>query len=241
MSKLTAAFFDIDGTIFRDSLMIAHFKKMREFKIINEATLDNSIFFSEQSWQKRRVDYDDFLLEISRAYGQGLMGVAYSDIMFTARHAVNSRADEVYRFTKSRIEYHHEQGHLIVFISGSPDFLVRHMAKTWGAHVYAGSKYVFKKGVFTGHIKPMWDSVSKLKTMSDIVKEYNIDLQKSYAYGDTHGDITMLKNVGNPFAINPARELLDNLNEDEELREKTTVIVERKDVIYSLKPGVSTF
>ena len=36
MSKKIAAFFDIDGTIFRDSLMIAHFQKMREYGIIND-------------------------------------------------------------------------------------------------------------------------------------------------------------------------------------------------------------
>ncbi len=241
MAKVIAAFFDIDGTIFRDSLMIAHFKKMREFKIINDLTLENNIHFSEQSWQKRRVDYDDFLDDISKAYVKSLMGVTYADIMFTARHTVKSRADEVYRFTKNQIEYHHEQGHLVVFISGSPDFLVRHMAKMWNAHVYAGSKYIFKKGIFTGNIKPMWDSASKLQIMGEIVDMHNIDLENSYAYGDTNGDFTMLQSVGHPYAINPARELLDNIAADEELSKKTTVIVERKDVIYSLKADVNTF
>ena len=43
------------------------------------------------------------------------------------------------------------------------------------------------------------------------------------------------------FAINPARELLSNINEDEALRERTTIIVERKDVIYRLKADVDTF
>lgn len=241
MSKTIAAFFDIDGTIFRDSLMIAHFKKMREFKIINDVALDNNIYFSEQSWQKRRVDYDDFLDDISRAYVKGLMGVTYADIMFTARHTVKSRADEVYRFTKNQIKYHHEQGHLVIFISGSPDFLVRHMAKTWNAQVYEGSKYIFKKGVFTGEIKPMWDSVSKLKVMKNMVHKYDIDLENSYAYGDTNGDLTMLQSVGHPYAINPAQELLDNINEDEALRKRARVIVERKDVIYSLRADVDTF
>lgn len=240
MSKITAAFFDIDGTVFRDSLMIAHFKKMREFKIIEDYNLAN-IHFSEKSWQKRRVAYDDFLDEISRTYVKSLMGVSYSDIMFTARHTIKNRADEVYRFTKNQIKYHLEKGHLVVFISGSPDFLVRHMAKTWNAHVYAGSKYIFKNGIFTGDIIPMWDSASKLKVMKMIIEEHNIDLHKSYAYGDTNGDFTMLKSVGHPYAINPARELLDNISEDEELREKTTIIVERKDVIYRLKADVETF
>ena len=241
MHKVTAAFFDIDGTIFRDSLMIAHFKKMREFRIIDEMMLGDDLFLSEQSWKKRRVDYDDFLNEVAGAYVKSLMGVSYADIMFTARHTVKSHADEVYRFTRNQIKHHHDMGHLVVFISGSPDFLVRHMAKMWHAHVYEGTRYIFKNGIFTGQIVPMWDSVNKLKKLSDIVRDHNIDLSKSYAYGDTNGDLTMLRSVGYPFAINPARELLSNINEDEALRERTTIIVERKDVIYRLKADVDTF
>ena len=241
MAKVTAAFFDIDGTIFRDSLMIAHFKKMREFRIIDDMMLGDGLYLSEKSWKKRRVDYDDFLQEVSKAYVKSLMGVSYADIMFTARHTVKSHADEVYNFTGNRIQYHHDQGHLVVFISGSPDFLVRHMAKTWHAHVYEGTKYIFKKGIFTGEIVPMWDSESKLRKLGDIVQRHNIDLGQSYAYGDTNGDLTMLRSVGHPFAINPARELLNNIHADEELRERTTIIVERKDVIYSLKADVDTF
>ena len=87
----------------------------------------------------------------------------------------------------------------------------------------------------------MWDSASKLQIMGEIVDMHNIDLENSYAYGDTNGDFTMLQSVGHPYAINPARELLDNIAADEELSKKTTVIVERKDVIYSLKADVNTF
>lgn len=241
MSKKIAAFFDIDGTIFRDSLMIAHFQKMREYGIINDYAWYGNINFSEEKWHKRRVDYDDFLDDISKAYVESLMGVSYGDIMFTARHTMRSRADEVYRFTKHRIQKHRELGHMIIFISGSPDFLVRQMANIWKADVYMGSKYIFQKGVFTGEIIPMWDSVSKLKAIDQLVATYDIDLERSYAYGDTNGDFTMLQSVGNPFAINPAKELLDNISADDTLSKKVTIVVERKDVIYRLKADSDTF
>lgn len=241
MSKKIAAFFDIDGTIFRDSLMIAHFRKMRELHIIDAFNLSGDINFSEERWQKRRVDYDDFLDDISKAYVESLMGVSYDDIMFSAKHTMKSRADEVYRFTRHRIQKHRESGHMVIFISGSPDFLVRQMANIWKADVYMGSKYIFEKGVFTGEIIPMWDSVSKLKTIRQLVEEYDIDLEKSFAYGDTNGDFTMLQSVGNPFAINPAKELLENISNDPELSKKATIVVERKDVIYRLPANTKIF
>ncbi len=241
MEKRIAAFFDIDGTIFRDSLMIAHFRKMREYGIIDDSSWRSDVSFSEEKWHKRRVDYDDFLDDIAKAYVHSLLGASYGDIMFSAKHTIRSRADEVYRFTRNRIHRHRELGHLVVFISGSPDFLVRQMAQIWKADVYMGSTYVFQKGVFTGEIIPMWDSESKLNTIRKLVEEYNIDLDASYSYGDTNGDFTMLKSVAHPFAINPAKELLENIANDPELAQKATIVVERKDVIYKLKADTATF
>ncbi|MDU7904800.1 MAG: HAD-IB family hydrolase, partial [Peptostreptococcaceae bacterium] len=34
--KKTAAFFDIDGTLYRDSLMVEHFKKLIRYEIVDE-------------------------------------------------------------------------------------------------------------------------------------------------------------------------------------------------------------
>ena len=47
----------------------------------------------------------------------------------------------------------------------------------------------------------------------------------------------MLKRVGNPVAINPARELLDSIKMDKELSDKAKVVIERKDTIYTLQPN----
>jgi len=44
----------------------------------------------------------------------------------------------------------------------------------------------------------------------------------------------MFHAVKTPFAINPTKELLTKLMEDQELKEKINVIVERKDVKYKL-------
>ena len=44
----------------------------------------------------------------------------------------------------------------------------------------------------------------------------------------------MFQNVGIPYAINPTRELLTKIMDDEDIREKINVIVERKDVTYKM-------
>ena len=80
----------------------------------------------------------------------------------------------------------------------------------------------------------MWDHRSKKKAILELVETYNIDLNESYAYGDTTGDFTMFELVGHPYAINPTRELLDKILNTPHVKEKIHVIVERKNVIYEM-------
>ncbi|NLW52964.1 MAG: hypothetical protein GXY87_06360 [Tissierellia bacterium] len=48
----------------------------------------------------------------------------------------------------------------------------------------------------------------------------------------------MLKLTGNSIAINPTKELVNTIKDDIELRDKTNIIVERKDIVYSLNADV---
>lgn len=138
------------------------------------------------------------------------------------------------------IKWHKEQGHKVIFISGSPDFLVSRMAKKWNADDFCGSIYHVENGVLSGKISPMWDSENKMKSIDMFCKKYGIDLMKSYAYGDTHGDYSMLLSVGHPRAINPSLELLNSIKESDYLKKNTEIIIERKDVIYKVHSDVET-
>jgi len=61
----TAAFFDIDGTLFRESLMIEHFKKLLRYEVLDEGLWHSQIKKKYENWQKRRGNYDDYMLELA--------------------------------------------------------------------------------------------------------------------------------------------------------------------------------
>ena len=75
---------------------------------------------------------------------------------------------------------------------------------------------------------------TKQRILDELILKYDVDLDNSYAYGDTTGDLSMLKMVGNPVAINPNMPLFLAIKEDEYLRENAAIMVERKNVIYKL-------
>lgn len=236
--KQTAAFFDIDGTLYRDSLMVEHFKKLIRYDIIDPSLWHSHAKKTFHDWDKRQGNYDDYLLELAEIYINSLKGLNKSYMDFTSDQVINLKSDRVYRYTRSKIKWHVDNNHVVIFISGSPDFLVSKMAKKYKVTDHIGSTYIFENDIFTGNVLPMWDSESKDKAINNFIKKYNIDLENSYAYGDTNGDFSMLKRVGNPVAINPAKELLCNIKKDDYLSKKAEIIIERKDVIYKLNPSV---
>ncbi|MBC2578226.1 HAD-IB family hydrolase [Peptostreptococcus russellii] len=234
-----AAFFDIDGTLYRDSLLIEHFRKLIKYELISKSEWSEHLQTTYNNWDKRQGNYDDYMFEITNQYVNAITGLKKSDIDFASRQVIKLKADRVYKYTRSRIKWHKDKGHKVIFISGSPDYLVEKMAEKYKVDDNIGSGYIVKNGKMTGDIVPMWDSKSKDWALDVFIDKYNIDMSKSYAYGDTNGDISMLSRVGNPIAINPTRELLNHLGNSKELKEKARIIVERKDVIYELSPNVT--
>ncbi len=232
---IAAAFFDIDGTIYREGLITEVFKKM-----INYEYIDGSQWYSEvrpayMNWDKRVGDYDTYLLKMVDIYKEAVKGLNAEQMAYVARRVIEQKGDRVYTFSRQQIKWHQKEKNKVIAISGSPSELVKEMSKKYGMDDYRGTIYELdEKGYYNGSIVPMWDAVSKRKAILEMAQKYDIDLSKSYAYGDTAGDLTMLSMVGHPYAINPTRELITKINQDEAIRNKINIIVERKDVIYQL-------
>lgn len=233
--KKIGAFFDIDGTIYREGLITEVFKKMIKYEIIEPERWYNDVRPNFLRWDKRQGDYDDYLLKMIDIYMETIKGLKKDQIEFIAKKVIEQKGDRVYTFTRDRIKWHKDQGHIVIAVSGSPSELVREMANKYDFDDYKGAIYTLDEdGKYTGDVIPMWDSESKQKAINELKEKYDIDLDNSYAYGDTAGDCTMLCNVGNPYCMNPTRELLNKVTNDDFLKEKINVIVERKDVTYRL-------
>ena len=213
--KKIAAFFDIDGTIYREGLIT-----------VRPAYL---------LWDKRQGDYDTYLLKMVDIYVEAIKGISKEQIEHVAKKVIEQKGDRVYTFSRERIKWHQDQGHIVIAISGSPYELVKEMSQKYNMDDFKGTIYKSdENNNYTGDVIPMWDSESKQKALLEMKEKYDIDLSASYAYGDTAGDYTMFKLVGIPYAINPTKELLNKITNDKEINDKINIIVERKDVTYKL-------
>lgn len=236
---MIGAFFDIDGTLYRNSLMIQHFKKLIRYEVIDESIWHNHVKHTFKEWEKRYGDFEDYLEELADIYVKELKGINKNHIDFIASQVINLNGDKVYRYAREKIKWHKDNGHKVFFISGSPEFLVSKMAEKYGVTQFRGSKYVLdEENNFTGEIVKMWDSFNKQKVLDEFVQKFDIDLENSYAYGDTTGDLSMLGMVGNPVAINPNRDLFNSIKKNQKISDRISIIIERKDMIYKVNSNV---
>ncbi|MFB0918149.1 MAG: HAD-IB family hydrolase [Clostridiaceae bacterium] len=231
----TAAFFDIDGTLYREGFIADLFKMLIKCEVIEYDEWIDKVRPAFENWDRRLGNYDKYLLQMASSYTEALKGHHKSLMDHIVDRVIKDKAMRTYVYTRNRIKWHKEQGHLVFTISGSPEELVRAMAEFYDLDGYVGSKYLLdENNYYTGEIIPMWNSKSKDKAITDFKNQYDLDLDECWSYGDTAGDLAMFKKTGHPVLINPTRELLTLAKEDAALTKRAEIIVERKDVIYKL-------
>ena len=105
----------------------------------------------------------------------------------------------------SRVHYHKTEGHLLVLISGSVRYLLEPVVRDLEFdHLLCTDLEVDKNGLMTG--KPAGlvcvDRHKKTLTLK-LAQQLELDLDKSYAYGNHHSDLPLLETVGHPHAVEP--------------------------------------
>ena len=105
-NKNVAAFFDIDGTIYRDSLLIEHFKMLVQYEYIDMMTWEGKVKEKFSKWENRTGDYDDYLDELVQTYMEALKNFSKEDMDFIAKRVMKLKGDNVYRYTRERMKYH---------------------------------------------------------------------------------------------------------------------------------------
>ena len=108
----------------------------------------------------------------------------------------------------SQIEEHKEQGHHVVLLTGSLDFIVRPIAEYLGVDSVLAAELVEDDGKFTGELttEPLIGE-QKAIALKKFAKQAGISPDVCYAYSDSQSDLPMLEAVGNPVAVNPSKAL----------------------------------
>jgi HAD superfamily hydrolase (TIGR01490 family) len=113
-----------------------------------------------------------------------------------------------------RIAWHHARGDRVFLVSGTLAPLARVVARSIAAYVPAEIEVaateletaVESPRVWSGRIAgEHMSGGAKQRAVRKLAARHGLDLSRSYAYGDSAGDLGMLEAVGNAVAVNPTR------------------------------------
>ncbi|MFN3865811.1 MAG: HAD family hydrolase [Demequina sp.] len=114
----------------------------------------------------------------------------------------------IYPGTKAIIDNHRAQGHQVWLVTASPVEIGRVIAHRLGATGALGTVAEQKDGHYTGRlVGDFLHKEKKAAAVRQLAEDQVIDLDRSFAYGDSVNDGPMLETVGNPCAINPDSKL----------------------------------
>ncbi len=227
MRKNKAAIFDIDGTIFRNSLTIElHWQLIKEgvFPKSDLKKIDRYYW----AWVNRKGDYQDYLDKVVESFNRGIKDKPVKTISRAARQVVKRQNSVVYRFTRDLIEKLRKT-HSLIAISGSPIEIVREFNRYWKFDFILGTEMEIKNGYFTGK-ETVVHSHDKKQALKYVFSELKQNFSETVGVGDTENDVGILANVDKPICFNPSLKLYEIAK-----KKKWPVVVERKNVIYKIQ------
>jgi HAD superfamily hydrolase (TIGR01490 family) len=224
------AVFDIDGTIFRSSLLIELVDALIEEGIFKPSAA-RMYESDKRKWLDREGDYKNYIDGVVAAFKKNLKGVRQDDFVLVAKRVVSFHKDRVYRFTRDLVHDLKKKGYYLVAISHSPKGIVEPFAKYLGFHKTYGIIYEINSETkrFDGKIVYEDLIADKAKIVARIIEMERVTLRGSVGVGDTESDIPFLRLVDRPICFNPNQKLLAAARKN-----GWEVVVERKDVIYEI-------
>src|SRR3989338_7888541 len=223
------AIFDIDGTIFRSSLLIQIVDRLIEDGIFNRQKAQD---FARQknAWLDRKGGYDEYIRAVINVFVQNIKGVAYADFSRIGEEVVAEQKDRVYRFTRDLIKDLKKKNYFLLAVSHSPKSVLDHFCKRLGFDKVYGLYYETGPSErFTGKIAEEAFMLNKAAVVQHAVNKEGLTLKGSIGVGDTESDIPFLELVSEPICFNPNAKLYTHAK-----RNKWRGVVERKDVVYEI-------
>ncbi|QQR64468.1 HAD family phosphatase [Candidatus Kaiserbacteria bacterium] len=223
------AFFDIDGTVFRSSLFIEVVEGCIKAGVFPKDT-QKAYAREYHAWQNREGSYEAYVTAVVEAFMEHIRGVYYGDFADVGRSVVTTQGKQTYRYTRDLIQTLRAQGYFVVAISQSPKTILDEFCAAYGFDKVYGRIYELgPRDLFTGVVNDVDFIANKAKVIERVLEKEGLTLEDSIGVGDTESDIPLLESVAKPICFNPNQTLYRHAQ-----KKGWQVIVERKDVIYTL-------
>lgn len=206
--KVPLAFFDIDGTL-AEGFAIFSFAEY----------LSARGLFRQGSWEEMQVDFEvyragdrgeksyrKFAIGLVNHYAQGLKRQTVeeienqSEMFFKEVQGGRLEKYKLFEYTEELVELMRGIGKTVA-VSGSPVEPLLPLKRFLSFDELRATTLRIANGYFTGQVaNNLAIGVAKNKVVGEYLKD-GIDIERSFAFGDSLHDVPILEAVGNPFVL----------------------------------------
>ncbi|MFM2414646.1 MAG: hypothetical protein RI911_339 [Candidatus Parcubacteria bacterium] len=223
------AVFDVDGTIFRSSLLIEVVRDLIHAGIFPKDA-EQVYADAHKRWLDREGDYSAYIAKVVDAFMAHIKGVHYGDFMEVAKKTVDAHQKRTYRYTRDLLKQLKRDGYFLLAISHSPKAILDLFCPALGFDKVYGMFYsIGPQDRFTGEIEEKSLILNKAAILKRAIEKEGLSTHGSVGVGDTESDISFLDLVERPICFNPNSKLYQVAKVH-----GWDIVVERKDVIYEL-------
>lgn len=223
------AIFDIDGTIFRSSLLIELVNILIEqgdFAANTRREFEQEL----KNWHERKGDYDTYINAVVNTFDSHIKGVHYGALADASKEVIRRYQNHTYRYTRDLVKELKKKNYYLLAITHSPKVVAEKFCKGLGFNkVYGRLLELGPNDCFTGKALDQQIIAVKSNIVKRAVEKEKLTLKDSVVVGDSEGDIPMLELADNPICFNPSIKLYKHAK-----RNGWKVIVERKNVVYEI-------
>ena len=197
----------MDGTLGSTNIVLTYIAFRNEGAPRLERWLRIASFLPRLPYYKLldMISRDRFIVMFYRKYA----GVERAELEAWAERDVERYWNgRLYPPAVATLEEHRERGRLVGIVSGSLEPVLKPLADALGADILAATEPEMDGARLTGRLVdgPL-NAGRKAVALRRLSESQGIDLERSYAYGDSYADKEFLESVGNPVAVNPDRRL----------------------------------
>jgi HAD superfamily hydrolase (TIGR01490 family) len=210
------AIFDLEGTLFKlSSSFIREIPKGRVRGIVSEVKV--AIFYISfiilfLCYKLNLIDGQVLRIEITKRLAALLKGSAVRDIAQRAR-VYSIKSMDLLRPEISRVlKDHKTKDHTTIMFSGMLQPYIEAVKQELGIDIAIGTELEMKDGYYTGRLANIpYFGERRAQALSELISklDYKINLDKSFAYGDSIFDRFFMGMVGNPVAVHPDKKLAE--------------------------------
>ncbi len=228
--KRKVAVFDIDGTIFRSSLLIELVETLIS-KGSFEKNVSTSYKKEKNDWLNRQGSYENYIEALTEVYMKNIKGLSYNEFNLAVDEVIKIHKGRVYRYTRDLIKKLKSKKYFLLAVSQSPKIILDPFCKNLGFDKIYGRFYeIGPTDRLTGIVTDEHLIRHKANILRRVVAKENLTLKNSIGVGDTEGDISFLEMVEEPICFNPNASLFMVAR-----RNGWKVVIERKDVVYQIQ------